>query len=581
MKIVKTFFLCFLSFASFGQTNLLFHNVDTLKSSYRVGGALSDSMDLYFSEKQTTLPGGTQNNPFGIHGNDYFNFFQSLPKQYRSIKIASPVFTALPHLGFTYSFGSGGLQFLHTEYQQTLRGNIHVAMHYNRQVSATLYKNSGFSSDVFTLSLSRYGKYWKHLIEGSSSNFTRELNGGVVLNDKMLNEYGIEYAPVQKSNAQDTSNRFLIHHQSVWNILKNDSSSTIETGFTFNNLLRVDRRIFKETDSISKIYPFFINPTSSRDLSQWSFMENGVGYFLKTKISTSEFGVNRVYWIYKTNASQIKNEINITFTTQWKLGKTQVNYAMMQNLVGQGNQFSHTVFLNNKQEKGSHNLELSMSQLVPEPFQRLYFGNTIGWNMPKIEKQGVKVIAYSYEGKSHLKPFFKLGYKQLQNTYFLLNDTWRNDTLSDIQQLYISASCNLHAGKFFLQPRITFNHLSNKSQLLPAYDLRARVFWKSKIKNKQKYEVVVGSEIYSRSKYTLLDFDNRLSAFTISNPTNKQYTSVVQLDAFLGITIDEMRFYFKYENMDSYWNPVTNRIATNYPVMPRILRIGLTWDFLN
>jgi len=91
VKIVKSLFICFFSFASFAQTNLLLHKVDTLKADFRSGGKSNDSLDLYFAEKQTTLPGGTQNNPFGVNGNDYFNFFQSLTNQYRSTKIASPI----------------------------------------------------------------------------------------------------------------------------------------------------------------------------------------------------------------------------------------------------------------------------------------------------------------------------------------------------------------------------------------------------------------------------------------------------------------------------------------------------------
>ena len=103
MKIVKSLFICFFSFASFAQTNLLFHAVDTLNADFRSGGKSIDSLDLYYAEKQTTLPGGIQNNPFGENGADYFHFFQNLPKQYRATKIGAPTFTDLPHLGFMYA----------------------------------------------------------------------------------------------------------------------------------------------------------------------------------------------------------------------------------------------------------------------------------------------------------------------------------------------------------------------------------------------------------------------------------------------------------------------------------------------
>jgi hypothetical protein len=581
MKVVISILVSLFSFVGFSQTNLLFHKVDTLKADFRSGGKSNDSLDLYFAEKQTTLPGGTQNNPFGVNGNDYFNFFQQLPKQYRNVKVVSPVFTGLPHLGFMYSVGSGGLQYLHADYQQTLKGKTHLALHYNRNVSATLYKQSAFSLDGFTISLAKYGVKWKHLMEGSATSIVRNLNGGVVSDDKMLLNYGIEYAPIQKSVAGDSSNRYYLHHQTVWNIFKKDSISKIESGFVFNNQLRVDRRVFRETDTISKLYPKFGNPNFTRDLSQLSFLESTIAYFYKNARSTTELGVNRVYWIYKTAASQVKNALNITLDTRWNIGKSTVSYGLMQNLIGQGNQYNHGLIWTHQLKKGVQLVELIKNELVPEPFQRLYFGNTIAWKMPTIQKQGLTAFMYSYSGNGKMKLNVKVGYKQMQNNYFFIKDTWRNDTLTNIQQFYVSAACNLRAGNFYLQPRFTYNHLNNSSLILPKFDVRARMFWKKKLRNKEKYEVLLGGDVYAKSDYNLLSFDSRLSTFSIDNPTNLHYKSVIQTDFFIGMSVDEIRFYFKYENLDNFWNSHTNRVVIGYPVMPKILRIGLTWDFLN
>ena len=581
MKIVKSLFICFFSFASFAQTNLLFHSVDTLNADFRSGGKFIDSLDLYYAEKQTTLPGGIQNNPFGENGADYFHFFQNLRKQYRATKIGAPTFTALPHLGFMYAIGSGGQQYLHTDYQQTFRSNIHVNMHYNRQVSASLYKQSDFTSDAFTFSLARYGKYWKHLLEGSSTNIVRTLNGGVTANNTMLDAYGLEFAPVNKTQAKDSSNRYFIQQQSVWNFMPVDSLRKIETGLVFSNQLRVDRRIYRETDSISKMFAFFGNPTFTRDLSQWSNLESGVSYFLKTKRQTTAFGLNRVYWLYKTNALQVNNAININLHSDWSFGSTKLQYALMQNMVGQQNEYKHSLQLSNRQKYGDHHIELMQSALLPDPMQRLYYGNTIAWKTPVLAKQGVQAVSYTFTGKGKVKPFVQIGYKQMQNTYFLLKDTWRNDTLSQLQQLYVNASCAFSVGKFHFHPRVVWNMLSEQISLLPKYDVRGRFFWKTKLKQRDKYEVIVGTEVYAKSAYTLLNFDTPWGLYSVDNPARLKYTSIVQLDAFVGISIDELRFYFKYENIDNAWNPVTNRVAINYPVMPKILRIGLTWDFLN
>jgi len=555
--------------------------VDTLKADFRSGGISMDSLDLYYAEKQTTLPGGIQNNPFGQNSADYINFFQSLTKQYRTTSIAQPIFTALPHLGFMYGIGSGGQQYLHTDYQQTFRANIHLNMQYDRQVSASLYKQSDFTSDAFTFSVARYGNYWKHLIEGAATNFVRSLNDGVSPSDSKLIAYGLEFATVNKEQAKDSSKRYFVQHQSVWNFLPVDSVRKIETGVLFANQLRVDRRIYRETDSIGKLYTFFGNPTLTRDLSQWSNLESSISYFLKTKNHITALGINRVYWIYKTNASQVKNAVNITLNSVCNLGSAKLKYAGMQNLIGQVHQYSHTFQFIHTQKNGVHLLECNKSQLVPEPIQRLYFGNTIAWNIPNLEKQGMLSLAYTYVGKTNWKPVVRFGYKQMQNMYFLLNDTWRNDTLSSLQQLYFFTSCNLLLGKFYMQPSITLNYVDKQVDLLPKYDIRGRFFWKSNIKQQANYEVIVGTDVYAKSAYRLMNFESTWGLFSVQTPVQQWYVPVVQLDAFVGIAIDEFRLYFKYENIDNAWNPKSNRVALNYPVSPRILRIGLTWDFLN
>ena len=54
-----------------------------------------------------------------------------------------------------------------------------------------------------------------------------------------------------------------------------------------------------------------------------------------------------------------------------------------------------------------------------------------------------------------------------------------------------------------------------------------------------------------------------------------------ELDFFTGIQIDEFRFYFKFENIDYFWNKQTNLQQIGYPISPTIIRLGFTWDFFN
>jgi hypothetical protein len=97
-------------FVVMAQQNVLFIKQDTLKITNRTGGNAIDSLDWYHVGNFTLNPGGPANNPFGYSGSDYLNVTSIFQNQLQLPKKLKSTFTALPHLGFTYSFGSGSIR---------------------------------------------------------------------------------------------------------------------------------------------------------------------------------------------------------------------------------------------------------------------------------------------------------------------------------------------------------------------------------------------------------------------------------------------------------------------------------------
>jgi len=56
---------------------------------------------------------------------------------------------------------------------------------------------------------------------------------------------------------------------------------------------------------------------------------------------------------------------------------------------------------------------------------------------------------------------------------------------------------------------------------------------------------------------------------------------LLRLNAFMALSIDEFRFFLKAENLSSLINDPKTRIDTDYPIMPFLIRVGITWDFFN
>jgi hypothetical protein len=78
----------------------------------------------------------------------------------------------------------------------------------------------------------------------------------------------------------------------------------------------------------------------------------------------------------------------------------------------------------------------------------------------------------------------------------------------------------------------------------------------------------------------MLNYDVSLDLYRLPN-SSIEHEAMFELDFFTAIQIDEFRFYFKFENIDYFWNKQTNLQQIGYPISPNLIRLGFTWDFFN
>ena len=561
----------------YGQNEVLFLKIDTVKSNFRTSGNKVDSIDVLLSEKHITLPGSFYNHPFGKFGIDYLHSLDNLSQQSRNNSTSSFLYTSLPHVGIAYSFGSVGLQYLTLNYQQVFRKNICFNVLYNRNVAAGSFRYSATSNDQFYLNVIENTGVFKQVYQLHYGNTTRELNGGV-LSDSIINQYGLSYASVRKQNASDTVKNINIISEQLLRVFGDD---TIGGGILLRNKFTLNRRVFHEIDtSLNTIYVNVDKADTTRDLSQFSRLENAIGLFARTNKSKVQLYLNRSYWMYRTDALQYKTEYDAQLTFNYKLKTVDIRYNHYQNIIGANQQGTQSLKFTKINFNLINELCIHNSYLLPTPMQRLYFSNTIDWQINNLGLQKNLLLEYSLSIKSTIPISLRFGYSIRKDNYYLINDKWRNDTLKSINQFYLDIATNIKLRNIYFTPRIICNSLSGVSSIVPKYDIRARVYWKKTFEKKNNVTFMAGIDAVYKSAYNLLNFDSRISLYSLSNSTQFNFSGTT-LDAFLALTIDEIRFYFKYENINYSFTNKTNSIALNYPVTPRILRIGLTWDFFN
>lgn len=582
MLKIASFLLFFIPLVGKAQQNLLFLESDTLKITERTGGTGIDSLDWYNTGNFGLNPGGPWNNPFGVNGSDYLNVVSFLQKPIQMPRPLGSKFIALPHLGFSYSFGSKSLQYLKAEYQQSFRKNTHLNVSYMKNVVGTergFMRNNSFSNDAFQFLVDHSSRKYEALVFMDFAKSVRGLSGGI-RTDTLIETFGLEFSPVYKDNATSTSRSFRLGSQHMLNLGKD---SLIRHGIVYKNQWSIDNRVYLETDTIYAIYDaFYIDSNATRDQYQLARINNAGGYFFKSRSFSAEALIQHGYWKFQNLArNRDTNEVEFQGNLMYKLRNFKLTNAISFNLAGALGEWKEEANATLKQRMWNHAAAFSMSETLPTPFQRIYFSNNHRWNIPNLQTQGQKALSYRVQHKSRFDVSGQIGWKQLTNTYFLVNDsTWRNDTLSNINLFSASVRGTLSWKTLYWQPQVIVTSSSGNFSYIPQFDVRSKLFFNKRLFKARKLDFIIGVDLRYQAAYGLLSYDPSLDLYRLPAQQQK-HQAVLELDFFTGFQIDDFRFYFKFENIDYFWNPQTNLQQAGYPVPPAVLRLGLTWDFFN
>lgn len=559
----------------------LFFPKDTVRFTSRTGSDRIDSLDLLQTALYSNNSGGSWNSLFGIFGTDYTSVPSRLTSPDTRDNQLKAKYSALPHLGFMYSFGSGGIQYVHVDYQQAFKRNTLLNVRYDRNVSKGLWRNNAFKNNKLQILALHEGRVYQNVIRFQYKNQIRGLNGGFE-NDSLLAIAGIEFIPVLKNDAADSVKKFNIQTK---HFIDFDSDSIRKNGITYQNELKIFNRVFYEDESVYGNYSvYLIDSFSTRDQFQDARLDNSIGYFFANSRFRTEILADLGYWRFQ-NLGKFRDttEMDVKWNLAFSSKKLHIDNAFRVNVVGAKNQWSNHLLMRLQQGKITHEAKASIQFYLPDPFQRFYFSNQHQWST-NLSLQGKQEISYKLSSSVKWRPSVSMQYVQQQNTLFLENGSWSNSTsYSSFSMINFQASVDLKWKSFALQPLIGYNLVPSQFDFIPALDARTRLLFNKKFFKAQKFNFLFGVDVRYRSKYSLLYFDPSLAFYQLPSSPNSIlfYNPQLKLDLFTGFQIDDFRFYFRFENLDYIWNTRTNLEQIGVPISPSILRFGLTWDFFN
>lgn len=552
--------------------------IDTLKSGYSISQQL-DSTDLLLPIQSSTLPGGGLNASSNIFSAQIVIQSKGGQRFYAFSQWKKMRFSALPHLGFSYSFGNKGTQHILAEYQHALSTKSLLNIDFNRYSSTGFMRNSEFTHNDLQIQYNFKGKRYQSDLKIGYQNSNVQQSGGIT-NDTLLQTLDLIYVPVNKTNAITKTQLGRIN----WNNYLDFNKDSLQSkGIFTQHKLSAKNYSFSESDSLSNMYSLInFDSLQTNDKHQLTQIENGFGVYSSNAFHELKIGLNTNYWQFK-NLTSLNDTLEVsTFFNFKRERKTSfINNQFEFNIIGAKNEF-HNHFsaikqLNHIQLNGA----ISVESKLPAIYQRLAIGN----NYTNLDGQYNKQFNFfsdlnvSYSTKLLT---VKAGHRFSisNNNYFFKETKWEQDTVNNfvLQQLYLNLDFKY---KFItIQPKYTFSIVDQSTDFIPLHQFQGRIFIKGGIFKAKKLKGYLGADFSYNSSFRQVYFNALTSSFNFTAST-LQLQEQFNLHAFGGIQIEEFKFFVRVENIGRSWNEISSSPVFAFPIASMQFRVGITWDFFN
>jgi hypothetical protein len=556
--------------------------IDTLRSSYSSLGKL-DTMDfngIYFS---SSFPLRSIHNRFGFPSIDLLDMNSSI---YSSIqnKKAALTFSALPHVGFSYLFGSQGSQLLGLNYQQAFKKEFLLNAQIGTDKTDGFFRNTAFSKSSYAFQLARKSKQHSFLLVVFRGKELREWNGGVISDSQAVN-FSPDLLPVKKNNA---SSLFINSKICLTNSVSLFSDSSRVFGIEIKQYYENIKRTYLENYSIVNSYDsIYFNSLQTNDFYTLKTFENQLGIFYKTP--SLEFSTHAVLrnWNYANfDIKSDTTEFDINEQFQFKNKFFQLSNSSSLNLYGAKNTFRSFSEVNSIFSGYKIAVNHTFIRSLPLVFQRYYSSNNVFYKLENFELQTHQKLKFAIS-KSLGKKFFSLDYSLIsfkQNYFFNTSHSkWQRDlaiSSAIIQQAKISSE--LHFSIFHIYPSYTFTRMDKSINFLPQHTFETRFLIKGGIFKAKKLKGMLGFDFIVLSSYKSLTFNPQMGIFDFKLLSQTAFNSgTMNAGVFSGFEVDKFRFFLRWDNLAYLWANRMQTFIIGSPMPSTQIKIGLTWDFWN
>lgn len=577
MKYTFLFFWCLIFSAVYGQVD---HAADTVLYTEKTGGAI-DTFDIAHSLRPTTFDGGRSLS--GVHAFSVDQLFQD----YTGYRLNQPAeanplrYSSLPHLGFLYSFGSQGTQFLHLKFTQAFTPNFLFNLTYNRRTGAGFLRNSAFTGDNVNVKLQRTGQRYSMNISGVYQSYQADHSGGITT-DSLIVPFGLEFSTVLRDANSETKMGSL-----EWqNFLNFTNDSLNHFGLVSKHHYAIINRKYFEFDGGNLPGYSMYNYDSIQTQDSWNnpSIENGAGiYFSNRKTNFYIDGlISHRYWnSWDIENLRDTNEINLSSKLSFEWKGIELKNALNFNLIGGFNGWEESANAKYHSKAITISGNALISSVPATPIQRFYYANNYNYQLNSINRQVWFKVGGSLKYQvvdSLLNIETEIKHFSIPSAYTFNGTEWQlNDTLGSASS--ISLKGHLSLGAFNWMPQIVVT--TDKNNFIPTFQAYSRIYVKGRLFKAKKLQAVVGIDASYQNGYQLRSYVPSIDAFYWGGASNLSNPGQTNLDFFASLGIEQFRFYARFENIGYFWTDRTILEAIGYPIAGTRIRVGITWDFFN
>jgi hypothetical protein len=581
MKSGLFLFFAFMSICSIGQWLPSEFNLDTVRYSFRTGGKL-DSLDYSIGRTSGTQPAGSIDLPENVPTVKFFSNFSGGSRQLIDQSRKSLKFSALPHIGFAYTFGTRGTQVAKMNYQQVYSKKFLVNFDITNDRGNGFLRNSNFRLNDVDLAMAKRGEKWAFDLYVRDCVMFSGLSGGVK-NDADPDQFPLVFLGVQKINA---SSNMRSTDLDLVNYFDFQKDSVRAFGLTTRHGLFINGRSYSEEDTLFGLYDLInFDSLVTSDAYQLSRTEHGIGGFMRNTNLFVSARIDGAYWKYYNRGKDHDTlETAVRVQLKYKFGSWLLKNSSSFNLVGAGNEWLTRFELAGRFKKVKLNSFLKIEDRWPDPFQRFYWANNYNYQLGQtIDKQ----FKLSFE--NHLRFNINSVDVEVQHSSSFLKDQyyystslggWSNELYPEIQLHRLGLRADWSYKILTVQPEYAFTFESGLADLIPDHMVKLRTNIKGPIFKSKKMIAFIGAEMIWFSGSKAMSFIPSLDTY-IFNGSGATNNGMLNLHAFGGFQIDEFRFFVRFENIGYQWTSSTLEFLDGYPIPSSQLRVGLTWDFFN